>query len=108
MPKKRKSEPTPFAYDLQAADQRRERHRARELRDSQWWKRRLAKGSCHYCRRAYAPKDLTMDHIVPISRGGRTSKGNVVPCCQECNRAKKQMLPMEWERYLRQFDQRDE
>jgi 5-methylcytosine-specific restriction endonuclease McrA len=44
-----------------------------------------------------------MDHIVPISRGGRTTKGNVVPCCKECNNAKKQLLAMEWEHYLMQL-----
>jgi 5-methylcytosine-specific restriction protein A len=95
----------PFAYDLEGADLKRERHKARDLRESQWWKRRLAKGVCQYCGRNTAPGELTMDHIVPISRGGKTSKGNVVPCCKECNNAKKQLLPMEWEQYLKQFDQ---
>ena len=100
---KRKEKFKPFAYDLGLDDQKRERHRARNLRESQWWKRRLAKGACYYCRRSFAPKDLTMDHIVPISRGGQSTKGNVVPCCKECNNAKKQLLPMEWEQYLGQF-----
>jgi len=48
--KKRKSI-QPFAYDLEEADLKRERQKARELRGSQWWKRRVAKGECHYCRR---------------------------------------------------------
>jgi 5-methylcytosine-specific restriction endonuclease McrA len=42
-----------------------------------------------------------MDHIVPISRGGKSTKGNVVPCCKSCNTAKKQLLPIEWEEYLK-------
>ena len=103
MARKRNRVPTPFAYDLEDGDQRRERHKARDLRNSQWWKRRVAKGICYYCKRAFAPGILTMDHIVPISRGGKTTKGNVAPCCKECNTAKKQMLPIEWERYLAQF-----
>jgi 5-methylcytosine-specific restriction endonuclease McrA len=41
-----------------------------------------------------------MDHIVPIARGGKTTKGNVAPCCKACNARKKQLLPMEWEAYL--------
>jgi 5-methylcytosine-specific restriction endonuclease McrA len=45
-----------------------------------------------------------MDHIVPVSRGGKSTRGNVAPCCKECNTAKKQLLPMEWEQYLEQFD----
>ena len=39
----------PFAYDLDEADIKRERCKARELRASQWWKRRCAKGVCYYC-----------------------------------------------------------
>ena len=45
-------------------------------------------------------KELTMDHIVPIIRGGRSTKNNVVPACKECNNKKKHSLPMEWEEYL--------
>lgn len=94
------SRPQPFAYDLSEADIRRERHKARALRQSQWWKRRLAKGQCHYCGDQFAPADLTMDHIVPVSRGGRSTKSNLVPACKTCNTKKKQMLPMEWTAYL--------
>ena len=90
----------PFAYHLDESDLKRERQKARELRASQWWKRRLAKGVCYYCGSRISTKELTMDHIVPISRGGKTTKGNVVPACKTCNNAKKQLLPMEWEKYL--------
>jgi len=41
-----------------------------------------------------------MDHVVPLSRGGLTSKGNVVPCCRTCNEQKKYLLPIEWTAYL--------
>ena len=102
---KRKPKIQPFAYDLGEEDLNRERRKAKELRESQWWKRRLAKGVCYYCNRPTPPKDLTMDHIVPISRGGKSTRGNVAPCCKPCNNAKKQLLPMEWEQYLKQFDQ---
>lgn len=90
----------PFAYNLSEKDIKRERNRAREMRDSQWWKRKCDKGLCHYCGASVPPKELTMDHIVPIARGGKTTKGNVVPCCKECNNQKKQLLPMEWQAYL--------
>ena len=91
----------PFALDLDEADIKRQRYKARQLRESQWWKRRLAKGICHYCKCPTPPKKLTMDHIVPVSRGGRSTKGNVVPACKECNNKKKQLLPMEWDEYLK-------
>ena len=90
----------PFAYDISERDIRRERERARKLRNSQWWKRKCDQGRCYYCSRPTPPKELTMDHIVPVSRGGKSTKGNLVPCCQECNRKKKQLLPMEWQAYL--------
>ncbi|MGB5422173.1 MAG: HNH endonuclease signature motif containing protein [Desulfobacterales bacterium] len=93
----------PYAYDLDEAQIRRERRKAREIRVSQWWKRRLAKGICHYCNRKTSSDSLTMDHIVPIARGGRSTKGNLVTACKSCNNKKKQLLPMEWEEYLAEF-----
>lgn len=104
MGKRKKDRLTPFAVDLDEADIRLERARARELRQSQWWKRRLAKGRCHYCGRAASPGELTMDHIVPVARGGRSTRGNLVPACKACNAKKKQLLPMEWEAYLAGID----
>ncbi len=79
---------------------KRERAKARELRKSQWWKRKCSEGKCYFCDRQFKPKDLTMDHIVPIIRGGKSAKGNMVPACKECNNKKKHMLPIEWEEYL--------
>lgn len=81
-----------------------EREKAREMRASQWWKRQLAKGVCHYCGRDFKPSDLTMDHLVPVARGGKTTKGNVVCACKECNNQKKSLLPMEFEQYLESLD----
>ena len=74
-----------------------ERAKARELRASQWWKRRCSSGICHYCGKKFLPRELTMDHLVPLSRGGRSTKGNVVPACKQCNTGKKQNLAFEWE-----------
>ena len=90
----------PYANYLDDDQIRAERHKARELRASQWWKRRCAKGRCHWCNRPTPAGELTMDHIVPISRGGKSTKGNLVPACKTCNTQKKQLLPMEWEAYL--------
>ncbi len=93
-----------MSYVPEEEELRREKYRAREIRASQWWKRRCAKGVCHYCGRRFSPHQLTMDHVVPLSRGGKSVKGNVVPCCKECNTAKKTMLPMEWEAYIGGLD----
>jgi len=70
-----------------------ERRKARELRNSQWWKSKRSKGVCAHCGGMFAPRDLTMDHLVPIIRGGKSTKGNVVPSCKRCNTAKKHELP---------------
>jgi 5-methylcytosine-specific restriction enzyme A len=78
----------------------REKHKARDLRRSQWWKNRRASGRCRYCGQRFPPTELTMDHVVPLARGGRSTKGNVVPCCKECNSQKNYLLPLEWEEYL--------
>ncbi len=82
---------------------KRERARARELRASPWWKRRIAAGVCHYCRRPVGHSGLTMDHIVPLGRGGRSTRGNVVPACKTCNTQKQSLLPVEWVEYLRRL-----
>lgn len=74
---------------------RRERARARDLRQTQWWKQRRSSGICHYCEQRFPPAELTMDHVVPLIRGGRSTKGNVVPACKACNTAKKHRL--DWE-----------
>jgi len=68
---------------------KKEKEKARVLKDSVWWQNQLEKGECHYCGKSFAKKDLTMDHIVPVSRGGKSTKGNVVVACQPCNSDKK-------------------
>ena len=79
---------------------KRERARARELRASAWWKRRISDGICYYCRRRVGPKALTMDHLVPLGRGGASVRGNVVGACKDCNTRKRSLLPVEWQEYL--------
>ncbi|MGW8195172.1 MAG: HNH endonuclease [Desulforhopalus sp.] len=85
------------------AEIRVERARARDLRKTRWWQRKTAPGLCHYCGSKVAYKDITMDHLVPLARGGRSTKDNLVPCCKDCNNRKKSMLPLEWEEYLHKF-----
>lgn len=38
-----------------------------------------------------------MDHLIPLVRGGKSTKNNLVPACKECNMKKKYALPWEWE-----------
>ncbi|MBW6510867.1 MAG: HNH endonuclease [Desulfuromonadaceae bacterium] len=84
-------------------DIRRERNKARELRKTRWWQNRIAAGRCHYCNAQVAPKELTLDHVVPLIRGGRSTRGNCVAACKACNSKKQSLLPLEWEEYLESF-----
>ena len=79
---------------------RKQKEKARKLRRTNWWNAKIQKGLCSYCGKKVGADQLTMDHIVPISRGGRSNKGNIVPSCKECNSKKKYLLPIEWEEYL--------
>lgn len=85
---------------------KRERARARELRQGQWWKRKISTGICYYCRRQVGARALTMDHLVPLGRGGRSIRGNVVPACRDCNTRKQSLLPVEWTEYLDRLSDR--
>jgi 5-methylcytosine-specific restriction endonuclease McrA len=87
---------------------KRERAKAREIRKSQWWKRKRSKGLCYFCGEKFPLKELTMDHIVPLIRGGKSTKSNVVPACKECNNNKKYMLPIEWEEYLKTLKEQED
>ena len=79
---------------------RQERQKARELRKSQWWKNRRANNLCYYCETQTPARQLTMDHLVPLARGGRSIKSNLVPCCKSCNTQKKNLLTIEWSEFL--------
>ncbi len=78
-----------------------EKQKARALRQTTWWKRKLAEGKCEYCGEKFPPSELTMDHIVPVARGGKSVKNNIATACKECNNKKKYLLPMEWDEYLK-------
>lgn len=87
-----------FNFGVDDACIRAERNKARALRKTRWWQQKTSSGTCHYCGRQVGIKKLTMDHVIPLSRGGRSTKGNLVPCCKSCNTAKKTDFPPELEK----------
>lgn len=89
-----------FIIEITEQQIRREKEKGRELRKSRWWQNIIAQGICHWCGGSFPKEELTMDHVVPVTRGGQSTKGNVVPACKECNNRKKYLLPMEWEEYI--------
>lgn len=82
-----------FIVTVTEAEMRRERLKARELRNSQWWKNRTSRGLCAHCGGRFRAQELTMDHLIPVIRGGKTTRGNIVPSCKTCNSAKTHKLP---------------
>jgi 5-methylcytosine-specific restriction endonuclease McrA len=51
--------------------------------------------TCQYCEQQLPTEDLTFDHVVPRSQGGKTSWTNIVTCCVPCNMSKANRTPQE-------------
>jgi 5-methylcytosine-specific restriction endonuclease McrA len=51
---------------------------------------------CIYCGEMGSEETLTIDHVVPVSRGGRTDVNNVLPACHPCNTLKRDRSLQEW------------
>lgn len=50
---------------------------------------------CQYCGRRFPTSELTLDHVIPRSRGGKATWENIVCCCIECNIKKGGKTPQE-------------
>lgn len=53
------------------------------------------RNTCQFCGDALPASELTLDHVVPRSRGGRSSWENLVACCYGCNNRKGDRTPEE-------------
>lgn len=74
---------------------KREREKAQKIKRTQWWLNQLNRGICHYCQKKFKASQLTMDHVVPLARGGMSTHGNLVPACHPCNRNKRLETPVD-------------
>lgn len=54
---------------------------------------KMKRSGCVYCG---ATGFMEIEHIIPLSRGGRHSIGNLAPSCQPCNSQKHDKTVMEW------------
>ncbi len=89
-----------------------EKYRAKSVRDAHRRRARLAgcdvrvvtqrdidrqacrqRGECWWCGEA---KPLTIDHNIPIAKGGRHAVGNIVMACESCNKGRCDVLPIDW------------
>lgn len=53
------------------------------------------RNTCQFCGGVFPASELTLDHVVPRSRGGRSSWENLVACCYQCNNRKGDRTPEE-------------
>jgi len=51
--------------------------------------------TCQYCKVEHKACELTIDHIMPRSRGGENTWTNLVTCCKKCNQKKRDRTPDE-------------
>ena len=51
--------------------------------------------TCQYCRQKLPPRELTLDHVIPRSRGGASTWENLVASCKPCNNVKGDRTPAE-------------
>ncbi len=71
---------------------------ANQLTNMRYSKRNILlrdKMICQYCRKRCTASDATMDHVIPSSRGGKTSWTNIVTACHKCNNKKDNKTPSE-------------
>lgn len=67
---------------------KKEREKAKTLKKTDWWQNKLKAGKCHYCGKNFPKNALSMEHLTPLVRWGKTIKNNVVTACKKCNREK--------------------
>lgn len=85
---------------------KRERRKAQELRKSSWWKQQIGLGLCYHCGERFSKELLTMDHLIPIARGGKSTKKNCVVACKDCNSKKGHQMGVEIT--MREMEERGE
>jgi 5-methylcytosine-specific restriction endonuclease McrA len=63
-----------------------------------WTRRGVAardRNLCAYCGKKCGSSDLTVDHVIPLAKGGRSTWGNTVVACFRCNQRKADRMPHE-------------
>ena len=60
------------------------------------WRRKIKQRWDYECAYCGSDKDLTIDHIVPRSKGGNDFTKNVVCCCHDCNQSKSHTPWEDW------------
>jgi 5-methylcytosine-specific restriction endonuclease McrA len=84
------------------ADRRGQHKRRVKLKDvgtftNEEWNDRLLEYNhcCAYCYKSFPLDELTVEHMIPLSRGGTNTIDNIVPSCRSCNSRKWTKTPLE-------------
>lgn len=54
---------------------------------------------CYYCGKRLSKNTRSFDHVVPVTKGGKTDEENLVPCCRSCNASKGNKTFEEWKEH---------
>lgn len=63
-------------------------------------------GHCAYCGCTLEYKDMQVDHVKPVYRGGEDDISNMLPACRSCNHYKSTLKPEEFKKYLSEIPKR--
>ena len=58
---------------------------------------------CQYCSKRFPSNELTLDHVIPRSQGGKTCWENIVSCCVDCNNKKRNRTPAQANMKLKKY-----
>lgn len=57
-------------------------------------------GNCYYCKASVGFAHLTIEHILPISKGGTNEECNLAAACEQCNSSKRDRSLLDWQRRI--------
>jgi len=68
-----------------------------------------SEGKCCKCGKGLSLRTMTVDHFIPISRGGTNNINNLIPLCVDCNKVKTNNIysPYDFIKYIREEDLKD-
>jgi 5-methylcytosine-specific restriction endonuclease McrA len=66
------------------------------LADLRQWLQAACGQPCGWCQEAVKSKSMSVDHAVPVSRGGGWDEANLIVCCERCNQIKGKLTEAEF------------
>lgn len=88
----------PYSKKFERHKYRKQKRRKKPYRPQDKWKLFKQSNRCHYCDLELDYYEATIDHVIPLSRGGSDLIENKVIACGVCNQEKGNLLVSEWKR----------